>query len=74
MTIDQLKERAGSFTPVDLAQIRTDAYAFAVWRGYEEDAAAYTSWYVASNTSDDNAGWNNLSGHPEAFATWRVPL
>ena len=73
MTIDQLKERAGSFTPEDLALIITDAHAYAVWRGYEEKAAAYTSWYVESNTSDENAGWNNLPGHPETFAGWILP-
>jgi hypothetical protein len=72
LTIDQLQQRAGSFTPGDLAQITTDAHAYAVWRGHEDKAAAYTSWYVESNTSHENAGWNNLPRHPETFAAWMV--
>lgn len=72
MTIDQLKQRAGSFTPKDLAQIMTAAHAYAASHGYEGEAAAYTSWYVENNTLDENAGWNNLPTHPETFAGWAV--
>jgi hypothetical protein len=72
LTIDELKQRAGSFTPEDLAQIMTDAHAYAVRKGHEDKAAAYTSWYVESHTLDENAGWNNLPRHPETFAAWIV--
>jgi hypothetical protein len=72
LTIDQIKQRAGGFTPDDLSQIETAARAYAVRRGSEQEAAAYTRWYVESNTSDENAGWNNLPEHPETFAAWMV--
>ena len=49
-----------------------DAYAYAVWRGYEDRAAAYTSWYLESKASDASASWNNLPRHPETFAAWIV--
>ena len=48
----------------------TAAHAYAVRRGYELDAAAYSSWYVESHMLGVNAGWNNLPGHPETFAAW----
>jgi hypothetical protein len=70
LTIDQLKERSGSFTREDLALIRAAAHVYAVSHGCQEDAAAYTSWYVESNTSDENAGWNTLPDHSETFAAW----
>jgi hypothetical protein len=72
LTIDQLKQRLGNFTPEDLAQIGTAAHAYAVQRGYEGVAAAYTNWYVERHTLDVNAGWNNLPAHPETFAAWVV--
>jgi hypothetical protein len=72
LTVNELKERAGSFTREDLAQIRTAAHAYAVWHGYEEGAADYTTWYVESNTAGENAGWNNLPEHSKTFAAWMV--
>jgi hypothetical protein len=70
LTIDELKEKASGFTPQDLAQISTDAYAYAVRNGHEVDAAAYSNWYVEGSTSDENAGWNNLPQHLDTFASW----
>ncbi len=72
MTIDQLRQGVGNFTPGDLAQIMTEAHAYAVQRGYEGEAAVYASWYAESHMLDVNAGWNNLPGHPETFAAWVV--
>ncbi len=48
----------------------TAAYAYAVRRGSEGEAAAYTNWYIQSHTLDVNAGWNNLPAHAETFAAW----